>query len=106
VLVDGEEEGEAPDEVRRDDAHERPPFLVGFADEPHVAEAQVTQAAVDELRGRARRRRAEVALVHERHRKACTGRLAGDPGPDDPGSDDEEVELAARELLESLSAPL
>ena len=33
-------------------------------------------------------------------------RLVGDPGSDDPGADDQQVELAARELLECLCAPL
>ena len=106
ALVDREEERQAPDEVRGDDAHEGAPLLVCLADEPHVAETQVAEAAVDELRGRARRRGAEVALVDERDREPRARRLVGDAGSDDPGADDQQVELAARELLERLSAPL
>jgi hypothetical protein len=82
------------------------PLLVRLADEPHVAETQVAEAAVDELRGRARRRGAEVALVDQRDREPRVRRLVGDAGPDDPGADDQQVELAACELFEGFSAPL
>ena len=105
ALVHREEEGQAPDQVRGDHAHEAAPLLVRLADEPNVAEAQVAEAAVDELRGRARRRRAEVALVNQRDHEPCARRLVGDSGSDDPGADDQEVELAAPELLECVSAP-
>src|SRR6185503_21092032 len=95
VLVDGEEEGQAPDEVRGDDAHQRAALFVRLADEPDVAQAQVAQTAVDQLRGRARRSGAEVALVDERYGKPGARRLVGDPGTDDPSADHQQVELAA-----------
>jgi hypothetical protein len=47
VLVEREEERQAPDEVGRHDAHERAPLLVRLPDEPDVPEAQVAEAAVN-----------------------------------------------------------
>ena len=68
VLVERKEERQPPHEVRRDDVHQHAPLVVRLAHEPDVAEAQVAQPAVDELRRRARRRAGEVALVDERDR--------------------------------------
>lgn len=72
--------------------------MVGLADEPHVAEAQVAQATVDELRGGTRGAAAEVALVDEGDGEAATRRLRRDPRADDPATDHEQVEPALREL--------
>ena len=100
AAVDGQDEVERPDEVRRDDAAQRMHLGEGFADEAEVAEAQVAKAAVDELRGRARRARCEVVALDERDPEAVPGRQRGDPGPDDPPADDEEVEPLASQALE------
>jgi hypothetical protein len=56
---------------------------------------------MDELRGSARGRAAEVARVDERDRESCAGGVGGDPGADDPGADDEQVEAALGELVDS-----
>ena len=85
--------------MRRDDAHEHAPLVVGLPHEPHVAEAEVAQAAVDQLRRRARRRAGEVAPVDERDAHPVRARGLGDAGADDPPADDEQVEAARPELL-------
>jgi hypothetical protein len=72
---------------------------MGLTDEADVAKAEVAQSAVDQLRGRARRLRAEVGPVHQRDRKPCTGGLARDSRANDSSADDEHVEAARLELL-------
>ena len=74
--------------------------MVRLADEADVAEPQVAQPAVDQLRRRARRRACEVALVDERDGETVRRRGLRDAGADDPAADHEQVELARRELLE------
>ena len=86
--------------MRRDDVHQQPPLVMRLAHEPDVAEPQVAEAAVDQLRRRARRRAREVALVDERDREPVRRRRLRDAGADDPAADHEQVELARRELLE------
>jgi hypothetical protein len=67
VPVQRKQERQPAHEMRRDDGHERAPFVVSLANEADVAEPQVAQAAVDELRRGAGSRAAEVAAVDERH---------------------------------------
>ena len=103
VAVEREEERQPPDEVRRDRVQQRPALAMCLADELDVAEPEVAQPSVDQLRRRARRRRAEVAAVDERHREPGPRRLVRDPGADDPAADDEQVELPSGERVEALS---
>ena len=65
-------------EMGRDDRRQRAPLVVRLAHEAHVAQAQVAKAAVDQLRGRARRPASEVARVDERDGEAGAGRVRGD----------------------------
>ena len=74
--------------------------MVRLADEPHVAEPEVAQAAVHQLRRGARGSPGEVALVDERDLEAVRGRRLGDAGADDAAADHEQVELADGEPLE------
>ena len=106
AAVDREQERDPPHEVRRDDPEQRPPLRVRLADELEVAEAEVPQAAVDELGRGARRRAAEVAPVDEGDAKAAARPLARDPGPDDAAADYEQVVRCPREVRPSRSAPL
>ena len=106
ALVEREQEGQPADEVRRDDAHQRPPLLVGLADEPHVAEAEVAEAAVDQLGRRGRRAAAEVAPVDERNREPVSRGRLGDAGADDAAADHEQVEAAIAELGDRAGAAL
>ncbi len=101
AAVDREQERDAPDEVRRDDTQQRPPLRVGFPHELHVAEPEVAQAAVDQLRRGARRGAAEIGAVDERDAQTGSRCLVGQPCSDDPAADHEEVvrgpcELGAR----------
>ena len=106
ALVEREQEGQPSDEVRRDDSHQRPPLLVGLADEPHVAEAEVPEAAVDQLGRRRRRAAAEVAPVDERHREPVGRGRLGDAGADDAAADHEQVEAAIAEVGDRAGAAL
>ena len=90
--------------MRRDDLHEQPALVVGLAHEADVAEPQVAQAAVDQLRGSARGARAEVAAVGERHGEAGARSLGRDSRPDDPAPDHEQVERPLPEPLARLLA--
>ena len=85
-------------EVRGDDVRERPSLVVGLADEPNVTEAQVSQAAVDQLRRGAGCAAPEVALVDESDREADSTCLRGDSGADDPAADHEQIEAPLGEL--------
>ena len=86
--------------MRRDDGQQSPPLLVRLADEADVAEPQVPEAAVDQLRGRGRRARAEVTLVDQRHREPGARRRRRDPRADDSAADHEQVERPAPEPLD------
>ena len=100
TAVEREQEREAMHEVRRDGPGQGAPLVVRLADEPHVSEAQVAQAAVDQLRRRARRARAEVPRVDERDREPGAGGVRGGRRADHAASDHEQVE---RRPLERLS---
>jgi hypothetical protein len=100
VLVERQEERHPPDEMRRNDPHEKPSLAMRLPDEPDVAEPQVAETAVDQLRRRAGRGAREVALVHERDPQPMGAGRLGDPRADDPAADDEQVEPLRRETLE------
>ena len=86
-------------EVRRHRAGQRAPLVVRLADEPHVTEPEVAQAAVDQLRGCARRPGAEVAGVEERDREPLARRVRGRRGADHAAADHEQVERRPGERL-------
>ena len=86
--------------MRRDDVHQHPPLVVRLAHEPDVAEPQVAEAAVDQLRRGARGRAGEVALVDERDVQPVRRRRLGDARADDPAADHEQVELGRAEPLD------
>jgi hypothetical protein len=86
--------------VRGDPARERLDLTERLPDEREVAQAQVAEAAVDELRGRARRPGGEVAALDERDREPVARRELGDPGAEDPAADDQQVEALAPESLQ------
>ena len=80
VTVEREEERQPPDEVRRDGLQERAALAMSLAHELDVAQAEVAQPAVDQLRRRTRGRPAEVAAIDERDRETGLRRLVRDPG--------------------------
>ena len=80
--------------MRRDDAEKRSPLGVRLADELDVAEPQIAEAAVDQLRRGARGGAAEVAAVDERDAEAQARSLARDRRHRDPAADHEQVEAA------------
>ena len=71
---------------------------MSLAHELDVTKPEVAQPAVDQLRGRARGRPAEVAPVDERDREARLRGLVRDPGADDAASDHEQVEATLGEF--------
>ena len=85
--------------MRRNIGGEGAALVVRLADETDVAEAQVAQAAVDELRRRARGSRAEVPGVDERDGQARACGVGSRGGADHPAADDEQVERPRRERL-------
>jgi len=85
--------------MRRDDLHQQPPLVVSLANEADVAEPEVAEAAVDELRGGGRGACAEVAAVDESDSEACTRRLGCDSRTDNAASDHEQVERPLPEPL-------
>ena len=99
TAIEREQEREAMHEVRRDGPGQRAPLVVRLADEPHVSEAQVAQATVDELRRRARRARAEVPRVDERDREPGAGGVRGGRRADHAASDHEQVERRSLERV-------
>ena len=104
TFVEREQERDAVHEMGRDDLRQRAPLVVRLPHEADIAQAQVAKAAVDQLRGRARRRASEVARVDERDGEAGARRVRGDRGADDAAADDEQVEAAPGELLQSAAA--
>ena len=63
---------------------QRAPLVVRLADEPHVAEPQVAQAAVDQLRRRARCRAAEVPASTSATARPILAACAAIPAPTIP----------------------
>jgi hypothetical protein len=90
--------------VRRHAPRERLDLAERLADEREMSEAEVAEPAVDELRGRARRPRGEVAPFDERDREPVPRRELGDAGPENPAADDEQVEALAPEPFERRGA--
>lgn len=74
-----------------------------FPDETHVTQAQIPKASVDELRRGTRGRAAKITCVDERYRKAGARGVSSNPGADDPGADDEQVELPLCKLVDGSS---
>ena len=99
MLVQRQEKLDPAHEVRRDDLRQHASFVMRLAHEPDVAEAQVAETAVDELRRRARRPPAKSSPRPARP-QARPGGVGGDGSADDPSSDDEQVEAPGRELLD------
>ena len=65
-----------------------------------MAEPQVAQPAVDQLRRRARRARGEVVALDESDPEPVPGGHLGDARADDPAADDEEIEPLTPQALE------
>jgi hypothetical protein len=86
--------------VRCDDVHQEAALVMRLTHEADVAETQVPEPAVDQLRGRARRRAREVAFVDERDREAVCARSFGDARADDAAAHDQEVEVTRRQLFD------
>ena len=89
-----------PDEMGGDEPAERVHLGQRLADEAEVAQAQVAQPAVDQLRRRARRAGREVVALDERDPEPVPGGGLGDAGSDDPAADDEQVEPSRPQALE------
>jgi hypothetical protein len=104
VPVEREKKRLTADEVRCHDLHERAPFPMSLPDEANVAEPQVAEAPVDELRRGAGGLGAEVRPVDEGDGEPGAGRLAGDTGADDAAADHQEVEAPGLQPLERLSS--
>ena len=82
------------DEMRGDDVRQRPPLVMRLAHEADVAQAQVAESAVNQLRRGRRGGCREVAAVDEGDRQPVRRRGLGDARPDDPAADDQQVEPA------------
>jgi hypothetical protein len=67
------------------------------ADRGDVAEREVAQASVDELRGAARCARGEVARLEQGHAQAAASSFAGDAGACDASTDHDQVEALGLE---------
>ena len=99
AAVERQEERNPAHEMRRDDGQESTALLVRLAHETDVAQPQVTEPAVDQLRRRARRGAAEVAAVDERDGEPVPRRRRCDSRADDAAADHEQVEALGREPL-------
>lgn len=90
----------------RDDLRQYAPLVMRLSYEADVAEAEVAQPAMDELRGCARGAASEVACLHERDSESGARGMGRDPGADDAAAHDEQVETALGELGERPSCRL
>ena len=81
----------------RDHAHEEAPLVMRLAHKTDVAEAEVAEPAVDELRRGARRRPGEISFSTSGDLQTVRARRFGDAGADDAASDDEQVEAHGAE---------
>src|SRR5918995_254240 len=86
--------------MRRDAGGEDVALSQGRTYEPEVAPSKVAKSAMDQARGRPRRRPAEVSRVHERHPKPRPRRVESHPGTDYAAADHEHVEHARAELFQ------
>ena len=106
VCPDRQDELEWAHEVRRHQAGIPAALSMGLANELDVAEPEVPQASVDELRGGARRRACRIASVDERDARAGTRGRPGRRGADRTAPDHEHVERLGGEPFEPLGAGL
>jgi hypothetical protein len=94
-LVVRQDETRRPDEVRRD-AKQGFPLSQGLPNEAKLVIFKITQAAMNELARRRRRRAGKIALLAEHRLQAASGCIARDPGSIDAAADDEEIDVCFR----------
>ena len=70
-------------------------FLQALAHQPELVILEIAQAAVDQLGAGAGGVRGEIVLLHQQHRQAAPGSIAGDTGAVDAATDHEKVERLA-----------
>ena len=99
----GDDEGQRPDEVRREPDHELA-LEQRLAHEAQVEVLQVAQAAVDELARAARGAGGVVGLLDERDRVAARGRVERDAGAGDPAAHDDHVEALGAQRGDGVGA--
>ncbi len=75
-----------------------------LVDEAKLTLLEVTDAAVDHLRGLRRRTRGEVALLDQRRPQSAAGGIERHAGPGDPTADDQHVELLVGKAAQSIVA--
>ena len=105
-VLEGVEEGDRLDQVRRDPGEHELALLERLADEPEVELLEVAHPSVEELARARRGPRGEVPLLDERHLQAARRGVEGDPGAGDATPDDEDVEVLARDAAPGLGALL
>ena len=81
-------------------AQQQVPFANGASDEPESIGPEIAKASVDEARRLAACPGREIAPVDQRGGEAAARRVPRDPGPNDPGSDDEDLERFVPHPLE------
>jgi hypothetical protein len=75
-----------------------------LADEAEVEVLQVSQPAVDHLRGAARGAERVVLALEQRHRITARGRVEGDPGAGDAAADHHDLEPLAGDRIDCVGA--
>ena len=103
AAVQREEEGQGPDQVRRD-PEQHAALPVGLEHQSQVAGLQVAQAAVHQAAGARAGARAEIVLLDQHRAEAAHGRVAGDAGPGDAAADHQQVGGLRRELARASPA--
>jgi hypothetical protein len=100
VPVEGQQELQAAHEMRRHYAHQQATLVVRLADEANIAQPEIAESTVNQLRGRGRGAPAKVATFDECDGEAVARGLGRDPCSDDPSADHEQIEVALRQLLD------
>ena len=62
-----------------------------LGDQAELELLEIAQPAMDQLRGRRRGRRRQIAALDQQHREPAAGSIAGDAGAIDAAADDQQV---------------
>ena len=87
-------EAQRPDDVRGE-GEQHLAFLQALSHQPEFVMLEIAQATVDQLGAGAGGVCGEIVFLHQQHRKAAPGGVAGDPGTVDAATDDEKVVYVA-----------
>jgi hypothetical protein len=104
-MLQRNEEGYRPHEMRAEPAEQQRLFAQRFADESEVELFEVAESSMNQLARSARRPGGPITLFDQRDGESTTRGIEGSPRADDTSADDHDVEAGCGRTIE-ISASL